>query len=72
MARPRIYQEDRVVTPVRLCVSVRQDLQHLAQAKGMSVNLLITQAVEELLSRSHDVAERTGSISSVSASEQNA
>jgi len=50
MARPRIYQEPRVVTAVRLPVSVHEELHRLARTRDVSVNSLITCAVQELLS----------------------
>jgi predicted transcriptional regulator len=52
MARPRIYEEDRVATAVRLPVSLHADLQRLARARDVSVNYLVNRAVEELLSTS--------------------
>ena len=57
MARPRIYEEERVATAVRLPVSIREELRHLAQARDVSVNYLITRAVEELLTASPSAAE---------------
>ncbi len=50
MARPRIYEEDRVATAIRLPMSLHAELRHLARARDVSVNYLITRAVEELLS----------------------
>ncbi len=52
MARPRIYQEERVATAVRLPVSLHADLQRLARARDVSVNYLVIRAVEELLTTS--------------------
>ena len=49
MARPKIYEERRVATAVRLPASVHVELQRLARARDVSVNYLITRAVEELL-----------------------
>ena len=72
MARPRIYKENRVVTPVRLTVSVRHDLQRLARARRVSVNLLITQAVEEFLTRSRGPVSETESFSTSKTLEQSA
>ncbi len=50
MARPRIYEERRVATAVRLPAAVHEQLRQLARARDVSVNYLITRAVEELLS----------------------
>ena len=52
MARPRIYDEERVATAVRLPHSVHTELRRLARARDVSVNYLITRAVEELLANS--------------------
>ncbi len=49
MARPRIYEEHRVATAVRLPASVHAELRRLARARDVSVNYLVTRAVEELL-----------------------
>ena len=49
MARPRTYDEERVATAIRLPVSLHSDLRRLAHARDVSVNYLITRAVEELL-----------------------
>jgi len=49
MARPRIYDEERVATAIRLPVSLHSDLRRLAHARDVSVNYLIIRAVEELL-----------------------
>jgi predicted transcriptional regulator len=52
MARPRIYDEDRVATAIRLPVSVHAELRRLARARDVSVNYLINRAVDELLAHS--------------------
>ena len=52
MARPKIYEERRVATAVRLPASVHAELQRLARARDVSVNYVITRAVEELLANS--------------------
>ena len=49
MGRPRIYDEPRVATAVRLPVSVHDELQRVASARAVSVNFLVTRAVTELL-----------------------
>ncbi len=51
MARPRIYEEDRVATAVRLPVSVHRRLHQAAADRDVSANLLITRAVTDLLER---------------------
>jgi hypothetical protein len=52
MPRPRIYEERRVATAVRLPVSVHEELRRLARSRDVSVNYVITRAVEELLANS--------------------
>ena len=52
MARPRIYEEHRVATAVRLPASVHAELRRLARARDVSVNYVVTRAVEELLASS--------------------
>jgi len=52
MARPKIYEERRVATAVRLPVSVHAELRRLARSRDVSVNYVITRAVEELLANS--------------------
>lgn len=49
MARPRICDEPRVVTAVRLPASLRDELSRAADARGVSVNLLVTRAVTHYL-----------------------
>ena len=60
MARPKIYDEPRVATAVRLPVSLRDELRQVARARDVSVNLLVTRAVTDLLMRlpAEPVAER--------------
>ena len=60
MARPRIYEEDRVATAIRLPVSMHAELRRLARARDVSVNYLITRAVEELLTNSPGAGEGSG------------
>ena len=54
MGRPRIYDEPRVATAVRLPVSVHDELQRVASARAVSVNFLVTRAVTELLTHLPD------------------
>lgn len=51
MGRPRVCEEERVLTPVRLPRSVRDALRDAATARDVSVNLLVTRAVTEYLER---------------------
>ncbi len=51
MGRPRVCEEERVLTPVRLPRSVRDALREAATARDVSVNLLVTRAVIEYLER---------------------
>jgi hypothetical protein len=49
--RPRVYNEQRVATAIRLPVSLRDGLQKAAIARDVSVNFLVTRAVSDLLER---------------------
>ena len=51
MARPRICDEPRVLTAVRLPTSLRDELDRAAAERAVSVNFLVTRAVTELLQR---------------------
>lgn len=51
MGRPRIYEEPRVATAIRLPTSLRDELQAVAAEGGVSVNLLVTRAVLDYLGR---------------------
>jgi len=51
MARPRTYEEPRVATAVRLPESVHRRLREAAANRDISVNLLVTRAVTDLLDR---------------------
>lgn len=55
MGRPRVCEEERVLTPVRLPRSVRDALRDAAAARDVSVNLLVTRAVTDYLDRLPDV-----------------
>jgi len=55
MGRPRVCEEERVPTAVRLPRSVRDALREAAAARDVSVNLLVTRAVTEYLGRLPDV-----------------
>ena len=51
MARPRTYEEPRVVTAVRLPESIHRRLHDAASDRDVSANLLVIRAVSELLDR---------------------
>lgn len=51
VGRPRIYEEPRVATAIRLPISLRDELQSVAAERDVSVNLLVTRAVREYLGR---------------------
>ena len=51
MGRPRIYEEPRVATAIRLPASLRDELQAAAAERDVSVNLLVTRAVVDYLRR---------------------
>jgi hypothetical protein len=49
MGRPKIYEEPRVATAVRLPTSLHDELQRAAAARDVSVNLLVNRAVTDYL-----------------------
>lgn len=51
MGRPRIYDEPRIATAIRLPVSLHDDLQTAATQRDVSVNFLVTRAVSDYLQR---------------------
>jgi predicted transcriptional regulator len=51
MGRPRIYEEPRVATAIRLPTSLRDELQAAAAERDVSVNFLVTRAVLDYLGR---------------------
>ena len=51
MGRPRIYDEPRVATAIRLPRSLREELQAAATSRDVSVNFLITRAIGDYLRR---------------------
>lgn len=57
MARPRLYEETRVATAVRLPVAVHRRLHETASARAVSANLLVTRALEEFLDHLAPVEE---------------
>jgi predicted transcriptional regulator len=57
MGRPRIYDEPRIATAIRLPASLRNELQTVAAARDVSVNYLVTRAVSDYLHQLASVAE---------------
>lgn len=51
MGRPRVSDERRIATAVRLPESIHQRLHLTARQRDVSANLLITRAVTEFLNR---------------------
>ena len=51
MGRPRVSDEKRIATAVRLPESLHRRLQLAASDRDVSANLLITKAVDEYLER---------------------
>ena len=51
MGRPRIYDEPRVTTALRLSPSMRDELRRAADDEGVSVNQLVVRAMSEYLRR---------------------
>lgn len=51
MGRPRIYDEPRVATAIRLPNSLRAELRAAAMERDVSVNYLVTRAVSDYLER---------------------
>lgn len=51
MGRPRVSDERRIATAVRLPESIHRRLQVAASDRDVSANLLITKAVDEYLRR---------------------
>jgi hypothetical protein len=51
MSRPRVYDEPRVATAIRLPASLHVELQSAATARDVSVNFLVTRAVSAFLAR---------------------
>jgi len=49
MSRPRVYDEPRVATAIRLPTSLHEELQTVASQRDVSVNFLVTRAVSTFL-----------------------
>ncbi len=60
MSRPRVYDEPRIATAIRLPVSLRDELQAAATERDVSVNFLVTRAVSEYLRRLPPTGELLG------------
>lgn len=60
MSRPRVYDEPRIATAIRLPVSLRDELQAAATERDVSVNFLVTRAVSEYLRRLPDPGDLSG------------
>jgi predicted HicB family RNase H-like nuclease len=51
VVRPRVYDEERVTTAVRLSPSLRACLHETARAEGVSVNQLVVRILADYLGR---------------------
>lgn len=51
MARPKVHHENRVTTAVRLPEGLHLRLKEAAEDRDVSVNLLVTKALEDYLAR---------------------
>lgn len=51
MARPRVYEEPRVTTAVRIPESLHGRLRGAAEERDVSVNLLVVKAIDAYLAR---------------------
>jgi hypothetical protein len=49
MARPTVYEEQRVTTAIRLPESLHSQLRETARERDVSVNYLVVRAVERYL-----------------------
>jgi len=49
MGRPRIYDEPRIATAIRLPASLREELHAAATERDVSVNFLVTRAISDYL-----------------------
>jgi hypothetical protein len=57
MGRPRLYDEERIATAVRLPASLHRDLHAAAEERDVSANLLIVKAVRRYLAQIKPVDE---------------
>jgi hypothetical protein len=51
MSRPKVYDEPRVATAIRLPTSLHEELQSAATQRDVSVNFLVTRAVSTFLAQ---------------------
>jgi predicted HicB family RNase H-like nuclease len=54
VARPRLYEEPRICTAVRLPESLHDELLRAAAARDVSMNFLVTRAIADYLRRLPD------------------
>jgi hypothetical protein len=60
MSRPRVYDEPRVATAIRLPASLHEELQSVASEREVSVNFLVTRAVSAYLARLPPAEDEAG------------
>jgi hypothetical protein len=63
VARPRVYDEERVATAVRLPRALHEQLHEAADERQVAANLLIVKAIERFLAQLTPVDELTGPVS---------
>lgn len=51
MPRPKVYEEPRVATAVRLPTSLHEELKQVAASRDVSVNFLVIRAVSDFVAR---------------------
>ena len=51
MPRPRVYDERRVTTAIRIPESLHEKLHNAAEQRDVSVNLLVLKAIDAYLER---------------------
>jgi hypothetical protein len=51
MSRPKVYDEPRVATAIRLPTSLHEELHSAATERDVSVNFLVTRAVSTFLAQ---------------------
>jgi hypothetical protein len=57
VARPKVYDEERIATAIRLPASLRVALLDAAFERDVSVNLLVTRAISDYLARLRPVED---------------
>lgn len=65
MPRPRIYDEPRISTAIRLPASLRDELVTVAVDRDVSVNYLVNRAIDEFLHGLGEPDLRAGNTSTV-------